>query len=63
MPDTPDKEEELALLVEEYLEALRCGKAPALEEFVAAHPEHAEDLNDLLKGFFGHVLNRSQSFI
>ena len=50
MPDTPDKEEELALLVEEYLEALRCGKAPALEEFVAAHPEHAEDLNDLLKG-------------
>lgn len=50
MPDTPDKEEELALLVEEYLESLRCGKAPALEEFVAAHPEHAEDLNDLLKG-------------
>ncbi|MBO5684446.1 MAG: serine/threonine protein kinase [Akkermansia sp.] len=50
MPDTPDKEEELALLVEEYLEALRCGKAPALEEFVAAHSEHAEDLNDLLKG-------------
>ena len=50
MPDNPDKEEELALLVEEYLEALRAGKAPALEEFVAAHPEHAEDLNDLLKG-------------
>ena len=49
MPDTPDKEEELALLVEEYLEVLRAGKAPALEEFVAAHPEHADDLNDLLK--------------
>ncbi len=50
MPDTPDKEEELALLVEEYLEAMRCGKAPALESFVAEHPEHAEELNDLLNG-------------
>ena len=50
MPDTLDKEEELALLVEEYLEALRCGKAPALEAFVAEHPEHAEELHDLLSG-------------
>ena len=50
MPDTPDKEEELALLVEEYLEELRCGRAPALDSYVAEHPEHAEDLQDLLKG-------------
>ncbi len=50
MPDTPDKEEELALLVEEYLEALRCGKAPALEAYVSEHPEHAAELLDLLKG-------------
>ncbi len=50
MPDTPDKEEELALLVEEYLEAMRCGNAPPLADFVAGHPEHAEELNDLLKG-------------
>lgn len=50
MPDTPDQEEELALLVEDYLEALRCGKAPAVEEFAAQHAEYAGELKELLKG-------------
>ena len=50
MPDRPDKEEMLASLVEEYLEALRSGSAPELEVFAAEHPEHAAELLDLLKG-------------
>lgn len=50
MPDTPDKEEMLASLVEEYLEARRCGEAPVLADFAAAHPECREELLDLLKG-------------
>ena len=50
MPDTPDKEELLAVLVDEYLEALRAGKAPPLAEYAAAHPECAEELQSLLRG-------------
>lgn len=50
MPDTPDKEELLAVLVDEYLEALRAGTAPPLTEFATAHPECADELNSLLRG-------------
>lgn len=50
MPDSPDKEERLAELVEEYLEAMRKGEAPPLADFAAAHPEEADELRDLLKG-------------
>lgn len=50
MPDSPDKEERLAELVEEYLEAMRKGEAPPLADFAAAHPEEAAELRDLLKG-------------
>ncbi len=50
MPDTPDKEELLAVLVDEYLEALRAGKAPPLADYAAAHPECAEELQSLLRG-------------
>lgn len=50
MPDTPDKEELLAGLVEEYLEARRKGEAPPLTEFAGAHPECRAELLDLLKG-------------
>lgn len=50
MPDTPDREERLAELVEEYLEAMRKGEAPSLADFAAEHPEYAEELRDLLKG-------------
>lgn len=50
MPDTPDKEELLAGLVEEYLEARRKGEAPPLAEYAGAHPECREELLDLLKG-------------
>ena len=50
MPDSPDKEERLAELVEEYLEAMRKGEAPPLADFAAAHPEDAAELRDLLKG-------------
>lgn len=50
MPDTPDKEEMLATLVEEYLEARRTGESTSLEAFAAAHPEYAAELTDLLKG-------------
>ena len=53
MPDTPDREERLAELVEEYLEAMRKGEAPALAVFTAEHPEYAEELRDLLKGMRG----------
>ncbi len=50
MPDTPDREERLAGLVEEYLEAMRKGIAPALADFAASHPDYADELQDLLKG-------------
>lgn len=50
MPDTPDREEHLAELVEEYLDALRKGEAPSLADFTAEHPEYADELRDLLKG-------------
>lgn len=50
MPDTPDHEELLATLVEEYLEARRRGEAPPLAEYAALHPECAEELLELLKG-------------
>ena len=50
MPDTTDKEELLAGLVEEYLEARRMGEAPTLSAFAGAHPECREELLDLLKG-------------
>lgn len=50
MPDPPDKEELLAGLVEEYLEARRKGGAPPLVEYAGAHPECREELLDLLKG-------------
>lgn len=50
MPDTTDKEELLAGLVEEYLEARRMGEAPTLSAFAGAHPECRGELLDLLKG-------------
>lgn len=50
MPETPDHEELLATLVEEYLEARRKGEAPKLADYVAAHPECAVELRELLQG-------------
>lgn len=50
MPDTPDHEELLATLVEEYLAARRQGDAPGLDDFVAEHPECAGELRELLQG-------------
>lgn len=50
MPDPVDTEEQVAGLVEEYLEMLRNNCAPALEAFVAAHPEVADELRELLQG-------------
>lgn len=50
MPDTPDHEELLATLVEEFLETRRKGEAPPLADYVAQHPECAEELLELLKG-------------
>lgn len=50
MPDSPDKEERLAELVEQYLEAVRKGDAPALTEYAAAYPDCAAELRELLRG-------------
>lgn len=50
MPEDSPNEELLATLVEEYLEAMRRGDAPALAEYVAAHPECSRELLDLLEG-------------
>ena len=50
MSDAPGHEERLAELVDEYLESMRHGKAPELAEFAAQHPEHADELRELLKG-------------
>lgn len=50
MPEPPQDEELLAALVEEYLAAHREGKAPALADFAAAHPECGAELQDLLQG-------------
>ena len=50
MPEQHDNEECLAVLVDEYLEALRRGEAPPLEEYAAEHAECADELKDLLAG-------------
>lgn len=50
MPEQHDNEERLAVLVDEYLEALRRGEAPPLEEYAAEHAECADELKDLLAG-------------
>lgn len=50
MPDTPDQEELLATLVEEYLDARRRGDPPSVDEYAEAHPDCADELRDLLKG-------------
>lgn len=43
-----DAEERLAELVEEFLEGLRTGRGPSMQAFIAAHPEFAPELRDLL---------------
>lgn len=50
MPDTEDREERLAELVEAYLDLLRQGEAPALADYCAGHAAYAAELRDLLKG-------------
>ncbi|MCH5285192.1 MAG: serine/threonine protein kinase [Akkermansiaceae bacterium] len=46
---TPDEREELlAELTEAYLERLRAGECLSVEEFAAAHPEVAQELQELL---------------
>ena len=46
--DEAEKEELVATLVDEYLEAFRRGEAPSVEEFAASHPECGEELLELL---------------
>ena len=46
--DEAEKEELVATLVDEYLEAFRRGEAPSVEEFAASHPECCEELLELL---------------
>lgn len=46
--DEAEKEELVATLVDEYLEAFRQGEAPSVEEFAASHPECCEELLELL---------------
>ena len=41
-------EERVAALVEEFLEGMRTGKGPTAKAFIAAHPEDAEALKELL---------------
>ena len=50
MPESEDREEIVAALVEEYLGMLRNNEAPALEAFLAEHPAEADELRDLLQG-------------
>lgn len=45
---TPGKEEEVAQLVELFLDQLRKGKAPTPQSFAAAYPEFAHELAELL---------------
>ena len=42
------REELVAELAEEYLEQLRAGKAPSVEQFAESHPECRDDLLELL---------------
>lgn len=46
--DEAEKEELVATLVDEYLEAFRRGEAPSVESFAASHPECCEELLELL---------------
>lgn len=46
--DEAEKEELVATLADEYLEAFRRGEAPAVEVFAASYPECCEDLLELL---------------
>lgn len=46
--DAEAKEELVAMLAEEFLERLRAGEALGIETYVAAHPEGAPELGELL---------------
>jgi hypothetical protein len=37
----------VALLAEEFLERRRNGELPSIEDYVAAHPDHAEEIREL----------------
>ena len=50
MPEPDATEEQLAALVEQYLELMRKGEAPPLTDYAAEHPACADELRDLLKG-------------
>ncbi|MBQ3240201.1 MAG: serine/threonine protein kinase [Akkermansia sp.] len=46
--DDAEKEELVAAVVDEYLEAFRRGEAPEIADVVALHPECRDELNELL---------------
>ncbi len=47
-PTSPGKEEEVARLIELFLDQLRKGEAPTPQSFAEAHPEFAHELAELL---------------
>ena len=49
------------VLADEYLSRLRAGEGPSIDEFAAAHPEHADALRELLPAMrskgWGRIIN------
>ena len=56
-PDAPATEESMAQALEDYLAAAVAGTAPSREEFLARHPELAEDLDACLAAL--HFIGRA----
>src|SRR5438128_1462382 len=48
-PGLPDREERVAMLVDEFASATRAGRGPSLDAFVAAHADLEKDLRAALK--------------
>src|SRR5262249_58223119 len=62
-PAAPPSEDSTARALEEYLEAAEAGTAPPREEFLARHPELAEELDGCLAalGFIGRAARGPRS--
>ncbi len=46
--DDLSADDPLGPIVDEFVEAIRRGERPSVEEFVRCYPEHADDLRDIL---------------
>src|SRR4051794_32670085 len=46
--NNPSTADPFGLIADEFVEAFRQGKQPSVEEFAKRHPEHADDIREML---------------